>query len=416
MTSERAVRFLGEAGQHVTAFASALQWCEQFTICSAWASAHGGHGVTWKLLEPHLPKLKRAIIGIHFYQTEPWVLWQLFNETKLNLGRLPDGTFHPKVYLFENGEQFRALIGSANFTVAAFTNNREASVLICGDKQDPLFMELEGFLTLAVRESSIPSQKDIEHYEEKFKELASCRDDLNETVVLGVEPLEETPLDVKLNFSWAQYMEQLRAIDHEKPVFDSTEWSEKYQKDLPNSWISTAELCQKLIQEYGSLHKMSDIDRKAYCGTSSHHPEIYDPRWFGNMSGYGFFSQLVIDEPEKLDDALSLIPLTGTVSDKVIERYFDRISKLERTYTAASFRLLAMKRPDLFCSPNGPNREKLSDLLGMKSSELKKVDGFIAAHKIIWQTQWFRSQPPISKDELRCWKCRVALLDAICYE
>lgn len=41
-----------------------------------------------------------------------------------------NGTFHPKIWLFGNGGKWRMIIGSANLTAAALTNNVEASILV----------------------------------------------------------------------------------------------------------------------------------------------------------------------------------------------------------------------------------------------------------------------------------------------
>ena len=53
------------------------------------------------------------------------------NDKKVHFIQQPEGTFHPKLYLFtDNSDKWEIIIGSANFTNEAFSRNTEASLLL----------------------------------------------------------------------------------------------------------------------------------------------------------------------------------------------------------------------------------------------------------------------------------------------
>lgn len=62
-------------------------------------------------------KLKRGVVGTHFYQTHPDFIERFFGNPAVRYLKNPAGVFHPKVYLFRDGDWKSAcIIGSANFT------------------------------------------------------------------------------------------------------------------------------------------------------------------------------------------------------------------------------------------------------------------------------------------------------------
>src|SRR5262252_422209 len=96
----------------------------------AWASTRFP---AWDHLLKNRKRIHRLVIGTHFYQTHPDVLDELANEARVHFVLRPDGVFHPKLYLFENGPNGWACVcGSANFTRGASADNLEAAVLIDG--------------------------------------------------------------------------------------------------------------------------------------------------------------------------------------------------------------------------------------------------------------------------------------------
>ena len=128
--------------QAATALVTLTKDCDSMDWAVAWARPN--HVVA--AARKHCAKFKRLILGTHFYQTDPDVLEQFAHLRQARM-MLPKGaTFHPKVYLFRFGQNFKAVVGSHNLTDAAFTKNAEISVYLEGAASDAAFDELREFL------------------------------------------------------------------------------------------------------------------------------------------------------------------------------------------------------------------------------------------------------------------------------
>ena len=397
-------------------FDDTLQWCEHFSICVAWASTNEGNGVTWQLIRTHLAKLKDAIIGTHFCQTEPWILRELHKHGRLNVVLQTEGTFHPKVYLFENADSYRAIVGSHNFTVAAFSKNLEASVLLSGQKSEQTFSELLGFVDQCRKMSTIPTIEEIGEYEQNFLLTLDSRKilegkDYDFVDELIAEPQVLSQLDVE----WDEFFKLLQGVQQSGySVFGRQDFNDFGR--VQHGYLLTSDACQYLMRKYCTLAAMPDEDRKFFCGTVNFHKEHLewgDGGYFGSMKGTGYFREIVNKNPELLDRSLGVIPLNGPVEKKLVAEYFETILSVPKVAIGGATRLLSMKRPDLFCNVNGENRTSFCDLLGVTHAQIKEPETYLECHERIWTTRWYNSEPPSDEDEYRCWRCRVALIDAL---
>lgn len=128
------ISILSTPAAHARALAKLFAWANHVDLACAWATAGQGNAAHWKLID--IDKIRRAVIGVEFAQTEPWVLRTLLKDDRLRVG-VAKGTFHPKVYIGTKGEDVRAIVGSANFTGAAFSSNVELGVIMEGRKCAP---------------------------------------------------------------------------------------------------------------------------------------------------------------------------------------------------------------------------------------------------------------------------------------
>ena len=110
----------------------------RMAFASAWASS--GTPVFGALLK-HRDKIDRAVIGTHFYQTDPQVLRDFVGSPVVRFRLQPSGVFHPKVFLFWSGRDWAALIGSANLTKGAFGPNAEVMVHATSDDATSAFRD-----------------------------------------------------------------------------------------------------------------------------------------------------------------------------------------------------------------------------------------------------------------------------------
>ena len=70
---------------------------KQFYWATAWA------GATSKLfdeLKSQQDKIQKIVVGIHFYQTHPDFIEAFINHDNIKFIKQPEGTFHPKLYVF----------------------------------------------------------------------------------------------------------------------------------------------------------------------------------------------------------------------------------------------------------------------------------------------------------------------------
>ena len=101
---------------------------KRYHIATAWASL--GSNASKTLLN-NKKRIKKMIVGTHFYQTHPDFIENFISSKQVNFILQTNGIYHPKVYLFSNQEDdWECVIGSANFTMSALSRNSEVVVHI----------------------------------------------------------------------------------------------------------------------------------------------------------------------------------------------------------------------------------------------------------------------------------------------
>jgi hypothetical protein len=109
-----AMQILTSVSEIANAFSELIERYQHVSLAVAWAS-EGFDG--YELLIKHAEKIRCAIVGTHFYQTDPRFIEYFIDDQRVAFVQQPNGVFHPKVYLFENsGLDYVCLLGSANFT------------------------------------------------------------------------------------------------------------------------------------------------------------------------------------------------------------------------------------------------------------------------------------------------------------
>lgn len=113
------MRLLTTSASLEKAFGQLLARYQQLSFAVAWAS-HNFPG--YNELLKHQRKIRQGIVGIHFYQTHPSFIEHFLSDERVKFMKVSSELFHPKFYLFETpGKDWSCLIGSANFTGAAFS-------------------------------------------------------------------------------------------------------------------------------------------------------------------------------------------------------------------------------------------------------------------------------------------------------
>lgn len=426
------IKFISGSEELMNIFQREISSCHSFRMAAAWGSTAKGKGGHWEILKSNMDKLQEAILGIHFYQTEPEILFQLHKWRKLNIVYDAKGVFHPKFYLFDKGDTFSIISGSSNFTAGGFGKNIECNIFIRDDKKSSLYLEAEGFYSLCRQMSRIPDNLDLEQYKEDYNSKISSNVDL--TTFIAAEErkqiftrpgdgLPDYSWEGIFQFTWDEYVHGLKYLDRIKykgGMFFQKNIEESFRRDV----LFSIDCFQQILheQKFLTLKEMPEEERKAFCGTIAISQKYGNCGWLGSMTGAGYFKNRVIEHPETLDEHLKKIPLEGKISDNTLLDYFTGILSLENVGQAGAVRLLAVKRPDLFVPINKANIEsliKLTKLKNLKYNPARKSD-FIEAYlqllDKIYRSPWYRHSEPTEGIESKIFAYRAALLDSFVYQ
>jgi HKD family nuclease len=385
------------------------QWsvkAHDIRIVTAWATTDCA---VCDCLKDARSKISTMVVGLDFYTTSPLFLESFRSVVRIG-NALRGGTFHPKLYLFENGGLCCCVMGSSNFTSGGFADNTELNICIEGRASDPFFQQVRTFIEEQVNHSEPISTPEIDDYREQFERLKASRARLarfrasktaqvrakarKDRETAGEEPPEQ------LNKTWPEFIQLILARKRRGHIVHGT-------ADEPG-YLQTAERCQAFFAQYRRLAKMPVVERQFVGGTTR------DGSWFGSMKGAGYFKQRLNEDPASLDTALDHIPLRGIVNKRTFDAFAARY-QWERAGVGTASRLLAMKRPDLFICIDSENRPGIAKAFGVPASSLLTFDGYWDLMQRIWRCPWWRARRPNRALERRVWNARAALLDSLYY-
>jgi hypothetical protein len=360
------------------------------------------------LLRSHR-KIRKGVVGIHFYQTDPEFILEAVGKRSIKFIMEPSGVFHPKIYFFEKTRKdWSCLIGSANFTASAFGRNTEALVLI-DQKDDPTGSLASGVLDQIDRywnadAAMYADEVDLESYK-RTKDIFKRPLEQAGGVFgpkKGKKALHEVEL---LNIDWLEFFTAVRRDTH-------------HALDRRIKVLTSA---HALFSEYGSLAAMPSDGRKGIAGFI----ETEDVRWgwFGGMRAPGHFKSLINRDPAMLSAALDEVPLEGPVYREDYASFVTHFKAAFRKRDGEPFghglgpatRLLAMKRPDYFICWNKGNSSGIGQALGLRMGRHDYDIYWDSVVEVICQSRWWKSRSPKPEDERAVWRGRTAFLDALYY-
>jgi len=382
----------------LTALKELGAWAQTIDMAYAWATSANGTAKHWNAVP--LSKVRRALIGVHFGQTEPEALRLLHAQKVLKVIASTTGVFHPKITIAKRGRHARVLTGSSNFTNAAFSRNTELNVLVEGPIDAP---EISDFCRFFEEQWSgdhaeIPSSAWMDTYEEVFRDRPHPP---TVPTVRGHHPVEFS----ELTTGWSSYSKLLRAQD-DRALW--TGWHIHLFEHEDGSYLEEIEACHAAFR---TGQKFEDLSRDVRARVSGFGSE--SSGYLGSMRGAGTFKNIVLERPRSLGKFLDKIPHAGPVSEKQVSAYLSGSLSLTGVGVATASRLLCVKRPDLFFSANAASAKELKRVFGVNS---QTPDGYLAIFKRISTLTWARAATPEDAEDARLWRARVALLDALFYE
>lgn len=366
----------------------------------AWASVNFG---AFDLLKQHRKKIRHVVIGTHFHQTHPDFMAEFANDAGVQFRIDQDslvGVFHPKVFLFSNDEKsWEAIIGSANFTRAAFTKNVECAVLV--SSSDGLsYDELKKIIDDHWKGAKKVDAQTLEAYRIRWQinrvRLKAAAGQASKARKSGIYEHD------LLKMSWGDYFTRIQ--------------------QEPHGWfrdrLRLVQGTQAMFVANESLQDMTPDERKKIAGTEKDGAIKW--RLFGSMAGSIVLKNRLKLNDKGLSDALDWIPSRGAVTQ---DRFHQYVAALRKTFVypkefqglAVATRLLAIKRPDYFLCINDKNKSGLAAALGLHKAALNLDDYWQLVIEPILETPWWNSPAPASGLELQAWQARCAMVDALFY-
>ncbi|QRR32479.1 hypothetical protein JNX00_12355 [Hydrogenophaga sp. YM1] len=367
-------------------------------IATAWASAKTD---VFEALIQHKNRIAQAVIGTHFYQTDPDVLDQFVGSKSVKFMLQPDGVFHPKVYLFWSKEAWEVIVGSPNLTVGALTKNSELSVLITSDDHQPeLKSEVADVIASYWAEAETIKRQDAENYRILWK--LKTRDLKRVADIFGEKKSSKPAIQsTVMPMDWASYFAEVK-------------------KDKTHGFKERLAMLKAVREQFDRYETFNDIPFDARRGIAGLDSEtIPNSKWFGSMTGAGKFYSLINKGHEAFSLALDEIPRMGEVRKEHYDRYITEYRKAYpegRDGLATATRLLSMKRPDVFLCVDSKNLDKLARDVGMVKAGLDYERYWEEVVRRLMDAPWWQSPEPTHATENAVWQARAAMLDAIFFD
>lgn len=384
------VSILRDAQAHARALKDLFAWADRVDLACAWATAREGRAPHWQSLDPD--KIRRAVIGVEFAQTEPWVLRALHDGIRLRIGQ-GDGTFHPKLYLGFKGKRARAIVGSANLTCAAFSSNVELGVLMEGAADEAQFKALSAFHKAQWSAGMRIDEAWLIAYERTY--ATRPRPPAIPRVKLQITSVDS------LRMSWDGYYDVLLKQENRLPFI-------RVFQDYP-SYSVELDRTQAVFHRHARFADASPDERRLLMGLPGASSGL-----IGSMGPARYAKQLVKHSPGEIGRHLDRIPLAGEVPLSLAGSVVQGLTEIHGVKLGVATRLLAVKRPDLFVSINNGSNPQLAVLLDRK--QVTTAKHYVQLLELVWQLDWHRSPPPQDPAQFKAWQRRAALLDSVLYE
>ena len=370
----------------------------QFYWASAWA---GVNFDCFTDLKRNKDKIKKIVIGTLFDQTHPDFIKEFMKNKNVRFFKQKRGTFHPKIYLFQNNESEReVLIGSMNFTAGGFSENTEILILIT-NKEDTnrIFDNAKKLIVESWNDAKYFSEKELEEYKIDWK---------NQQRRLGKYGAGKAGKSINrieiMNISWQEFVKRVK--------------TERYH-DF-NGRLDLLERMGELFKKYPHFNAASDDERRKIAGFWERKKNKINWLWFGSMKGAGKFKNKINSNNKNISLALDKIPIGENITKEqykcFINEYKKATPEASNDWMGTASRLLAMKRPDVFVCFDSKNRKKLCKDFGIKQSDMTYERYWDEIIERIQDSEWWKSPQPKDETEIKIWNGRSAFLDALYYE
>ena len=369
----------------------------------AWA---GGESKPLAALKAASTKIERVIVGLHFYQTHPDFIAAFRTHPGVRFIKQPSGVFHPKVYLFyQDPQHWELLVGSANFTMSAFSVNMEATMLVSSRDEDSgtIFHEVRALIDTAWKSAQPFTAAELDDYRTIWKNQQSKRASLSggygrrKDNTPAPKPMHQVPVGT---MTWKEFVHLVR--------------NDRYSS--VGSRIKLLSYLRELFENHPHFSAMTALQRRDVAGL--HNPiDESAGSWFGSMRGSGKFASKIASNDSRISLALDQIPLAGELTRSHYDEFIAHFGKaLPGNFLATATRLLAMKRPDTFICLDSRNNRELSTAFGIQPSGMNYDRYWDEIVMRIRDCDWWLNPKPSSAIETSIAEGRAAFLDSLYYK
>jgi len=376
---------------------------DHFYWATAWASSGSK---LFNDLMTNKDKIQKIVVGIHFYQTHPDFIEAFLNHKKVRFIQQPEGTFHPKLYLFtDKTNKWELIIGSANFTTEAFSRNTEASLLIKHKDSNSAdtYQNAIKLVEQTFSDGKTFNKTDLDKYRttwkihrQKIKSLSGQYGSKKGKL----KPIHEVPM---MSRSWDEFMNEVRN--------DPTHGLDRR--------LRVIEIAQELFESVNHFNELTEDQRKFIAGIPNK-LNIYgaeDWGYFGSMKGAGIFKKKIKENDRNVSKALDQIPLSGQITKRHYDNFIKYFTQtFTGNYIATATRLLCMKRPDTFVCFDSKNRSALCKDFGIIQSEMDYERYWDDIVERVYDSDWWQNPNPKNDTEEKVSEARAAFLDSLYYE
>jgi hypothetical protein len=374
-----------------------------------WATAWAGiNSEAFDQLVKNTSRIKKMLVGIHFYQTHPGFIETFLNHKQVKFFHQPDGTFHPKMYLFYNDDgNWEMIIGSPNFTHGAFGHNTEISMLVSSKDMGAakVLKDARKFFDKQWQQAEYFDAEKLSGYRTIWENHQPAIKTLSGTFSSRTRKPKPLHLASIITRTWEEHAKLVKQ--------DATHGLEERLK--------VVEIVQHLFRKEPHFKNLEKSERKFIAGlptdSKDDNGKTVDWGYFGSMKGRGDYHHEIIENNVLISKALDEIPLSSQITQQHYHRFINEFKKVfSGNYVGTASRLLSMKRPDVFICFDIKNKSRLCRDFNIIQSNMDYERYWGDIIERIFMSEWWLNPKPKDETERKISEARVAFLDSIYYE
>lgn len=346
-----------------------------------------------------------STVGISFNHTHPDAIeWFMgMRDADVRVFRRECGLFHPKLYLFTDGDGYACFAGSSNLTYGGFYTNREVNVLVEGpfstEDASDICELLELLETWRSEELSfVPNAEWLNRYRKDYaRDIAKER-----TCRIATPALYEEDHVGQANWlpkaDWKTYYEQVMV------------GLERYGREAVDIHTVLDAAAQDLKLPWKRSYFKDKQARRIIGGWGDYGP-------LGFVAAAGSFGYLLKSSEQSWGTIVGAVNSIAKLSPPIkwteLESHLSKLVGLGNTMKVWG-RVLCLVRPDLYCSVSSDSfRRELAKILLVPTTSFADTEGYIQLIKRLHSSPWFNSAKPQDQNESAIWARRVAFMDGI---